>query len=142
MPRTEARQCADVGLETCCRDLADQFCDVGIRSCRYVGGVDRSGDERERRRGGERQQAMEQGFHLVQIRIFADHFCPPVSGADVVSHATFSSSAAVETRAISRSETIFHAFLAVLRTTGRLPETVIYLFFWREPAFGRPVTYI
>src|SRR5437667_8001847 len=56
-------------------------------------------------------------------------FCPPVSGADVVSHATFSSSAAVETRAISRSETIFHAFLAVLRTTGRLPETVIYLFF-------------
>src|SRR6266536_4239553 len=29
-------------------------------------------------------------------------FCPPVSGPDVVSHATFSSSATVETRAVSR----------------------------------------
>ena len=72
MPRTEARECADVGLETCCRDLADQFCDVGIRGCRYVGGIGRTRDERECRRGGERQQAMKQAFHLVQIRIFAD----------------------------------------------------------------------
>jgi hypothetical protein len=51
--------------------LRGQTDDVGIRGCRYVGGNGRGGDERERRRGGERQQAMEPAFHLVQIRIFA-----------------------------------------------------------------------